>query len=174
MDEFRYLASIGLDILSRFATTECKSCHLQFRAEDMISVDEMKERMDFKYVNHDWIIYHLILNDKVDREQDTHIVHLCSNCFEQKLARVKKRYLKAYSKMNQVKTFPATYRGTFQLDDTIEQIIKTYDFSGGKWNTVNKMKFWAAWEGYDIIYNITYDYRDDGNSVTGILAKLAN
>lgn len=75
--------------------------------------------------------------------------------------------------MNQVKTFPASYQKSFKLDDTMEPKIKTYRFDGGKWNPVNKMKFWAPWEGYDIIYNITYDYQNSENIVTGIFAKLA-
>ncbi|WP_077624373.1 hypothetical protein [Sediminibacillus massiliensis] len=172
MDDLGYLLIKGLGMLSRNGSSKCKACHSKFPVQEMISVNDMKEDIDFKYVNTNWVIYHLILKDQADRDGDTNIVHLCSDCYKARLSKANRKYLDAYSSMNQVKTFPANYNGNFKLDDKVDPKIETYNFSGGKWNTLNKMKFWAAWEGFNLIYNITYDYQYDQKTVTGIFAKL--
>lgn len=166
------LLLIGLDILSQHTKSKCIFCHSKFPTPEMISINHIKKDVNFKYMNSEWVIYHLILEDKVDRLESTNVALLCSDCYRERLSKVKRKYTDAYSKMNQVKTYPASYQGRFKLDSSVEPKIETYHFSGGKWNTVNKMKFWAAWEGYDIIYNITYEYDLDGNTVTGVFAKL--
>jgi hypothetical protein len=173
LDDLGYVLIKGLDFLSRHGNSKCECCQTKYPTQDMISIENMKEDLDFQFINNNWVIYHLILDDKVNRHENTNIVRMCSPCYKKKLSKVKTKYMDAYSKMNLVKTYPANYQGSFNLDQMVDPKIETYNFSGGKWNTINKMKFWAAWEGYNIIYNLTYNYQYDKKAVTGIFAKLA-
>lgn len=97
---------------------------------------------------------------------------LCNNCCNKNFKDFKKNYNNAYIKMNLVKTYPANYLGNFNLDDSINPKIVTYKMEKGKNQTINKIKFMAAFHNCDIVYNITYNY--DKNTCTGVYAKRKN
>ena len=94
---------------------------------------------------------------------------ICKNCFDNSLRRLKDKFDDAYINMNQVETYPATYKKAINLDTSVKPKIDTYYMYGGKWNTINIMKFWAWYNGYDTIYNMTFNY--DGKKITGVFAK---
>lgn len=82
MDDLTYLLVRGLEFASRHGKSKCVSCHSKLPVKEMINVERMKKDVDFQYVNRKWVIYHLLLKDKVDRRENTNIVWLCSNCYQ--------------------------------------------------------------------------------------------
>lgn len=164
-------------------------------------VEEITENNTFNYLSKVWIILSTIydmsdyddsLSDALwkyieypsaryasyDSDQNGHLrilrndlPHLCRNCYKKNLNDFKEWYDSAYMNMNFVKTYPASYSGSFDLDPSVKPQIITYSMLRGKNQTINKMKFLAAFDGYDIVYNVTYNY--DKSEFTGVYAKRA-
>lgn len=193
MSDLLHVLAFGYKVVNSVFGKPSKCIICTQEKGDKFSINDIHNRINSKYytfMSDDWIIFNFVLEGKVSdsyRESfygrhyntvDGQLVNhgarnhglICSECFNKKFDDLERRFTEAYSIMNNVKTYPSTFHGSFHIDESFSPIVKTYSFSGGKWNTVNKMKFWAVWEGYDIIYNMTYDY--NRNTATGVFAKL--
>ena len=138
--------------------------------------EELREDLDIKKPS--GIDFKKSLDIKV--EVDTSIEEvlseqlLCEKCLEERLEELEEKFNKAYSTMHEIEVYESgkiREQEKWKLEDARLQNhkIESYSFQGGKNNTIDKMKFWAAWEGYDVIYNITCDH--DIKMVTGVFAK---
>ncbi|MEJ9114194.1 hypothetical protein LAV76_15570 [Bacillus paramobilis] len=94
----------------------------------------------------------------------------CDVCINRKKHELEEKFKTSFVNMNSVKTFPASYSGKLKLDDHVSPNIKTYELYEDKWMTINRMKFKAIWDGYDVIYNIVYDHNQ--GTATGVFARL--
>ncbi|PFV68699.1 hypothetical protein COL05_29535 [Bacillus sp. AFS059628] len=78
----------------------------------------------------------------------------CDICINRKKDELEEKFKYSFMNMNGVKTYPASYSGKLKLNDNVSPDIETYKLYKDKWLTINKMKFNAIWDGYDVIYSI--------------------
>lgn len=157
-------------------TYTCKVCKKEYnyRKQHGLTVKEAInyiDQYDYRYLSSSFILRDCILEKSVALKNNDYPEGLviCKKCFYKNLKKFDQKYTECYSKMNLVKTYPASYNKVFDLDENISSKIITYNFATNKNETINKIKFLAAYQGYNIVYNVTYNHIKQ--TVTGVYAK---
>lgn len=173
--------------------TKPKKCLMCYQREAEHGLKHIHKSINFsrynQFLSESWVVKTFMFHDQLEEHHSRIVSRLandraletwddnssfdrlaCDTCIKRKKNELEERFKTSFMNMNSVKTFPASYSGKLKLDDHVSPNIETYELYEDKWMTINKMKFNAIWDGYDVIYNIVYDHNQE--TATGVFAKL--
>ncbi|PEX37910.1 hypothetical protein COK00_12645 [Bacillus cereus] len=173
--------------------TKPQKCLMCYQREAKRGLEYIHKTIDYsrynQFLSESWIVKTFMFHDQLEEHQSRIVSQLanertleswdglssfdklaCDICINRKKDELEEKFKASFMSMNSVKTYPASYSGKLKLNDNVSPNIETYKLYEDKWLTINKMKFNAIWDGYDVIYNIVYDYNQ--GTATGVFARL--
>lgn len=140
--------------------SECSNCNGKFKNGDLkyLHLSDILKGHDYPS-----------LSAELFAEYDNK--RYCSECFQKVQDLIKEKHLAVCEKYKSVEDFSANYKGKIPKIDCDEMTESCHYDYDNKSEALDELKFIAAFYGYDIIYNLSYDYTEIEES-NGYIHKI--